>query len=125
MPSFASLQPCFQQASNGPASTGSGEFDIHNPGQAQLAGHVSTSSIGICHAVDMNHAHRLPLRASAQDHALQPLLQTMPLEAPAMDGASPTSSPIGLGYQVNASAGPAPRINRQLSGRSTNSSPKN
>ena len=50
----------------------------------------------------------------------------MPFEALPVDGASPAaSSPMGPGYQVNASAGPAARITCQLSGRSMNASPKN
>lgn len=126
MPSFSSQQPCFQQPSNGPASTGSGEFEIQNVGPAQITGHVSTSSIGVSNTADGYQSQKMPLRASlGEQYAPQPLLQTMQIETSQVEGAIPmASSPGAIATHGNAT-GPVPRINRQMSGRSSNSSPKN
>lgn len=78
MPNFSSQPQYFQQPMNGPASTGSGEFEIQNIGPMQMPGHVSSSSIGASHLADGYASHKMPLRASLGDHCTpQTLLQTM------------------------------------------------
>ena len=88
---------------------------------------ISTSSIGIMNAAEGYQSQKMPLRAClGEQYTPSPFMQTMQIDSSHLEGAGFGLMPAHVASApMNAPSGPAPRINRQMSGRSSNSSPKN